>query len=231
MLAIHDAESNDLRAAGDLRPDQLYERLLERFARREVHKRGAGLPVRDRDRLIEAELSRLSVVAFAMFNRGAQWVTEEALDTDLLALPGLTGADLVAAATGSLRTPVRWAELALGSFFFVYRARAAQGSVTVSAYEFLHATFGEFLVARLIHRLLQDMLARDRATRFLTGTAIDDNLLHALLSFAPLAARRQIIVFARGMATDVPPTDRADWAEMLVRLFPRGPAASQGRRP
>jgi hypothetical protein len=89
MLAIYDAEGNGLRSAGTLRPDQLYERLLARFARREVDKRGTGLPVRERDRLVEAELRKLSLVAFAMFNRGTQWVTEDDLDDDLRALPGL----------------------------------------------------------------------------------------------------------------------------------------------
>ncbi len=219
MLAIYDAEGNGLRSAGSLRPDQLYERLLHRFARREVEKRGAGLPLAERDRLTELELRKLSVVAFAMFNRGAQWVTEDELDADLRALPGLAGPAPAVAARGGLRAPARAAELALGSFFFVHRARATRDDNTLSAYEFLHATFGEFLVARLIHGVLHDMGVRERVTAFATGAAAEDGLLHALLSFAPLAGRRQIIAFAHGMTSDLTPDDRAARIDLLVPLF------------
>ena len=221
MLAIYDAEGNSLRSAGMLRPDQLYERLLQRFAGREVDKRGTGLPTRQRDQLVEAELRKLSVVAFAMFNRGAQWVTEDELDADLRSLPGLaiSEATPAASATAGLRAPIQAAELALGSFFFVYRARATQDDDSLSTYEFLHATFGEFLVARLIHQVIRDMIARERATIFVTGTAAEDGLLHALLSFAPLVGRRQVVAFAHGMATDAAAADHADWIDLLVRLF------------
>ncbi|GIM89838.1 NACHT domain-containing protein [Paractinoplanes toevensis] len=219
MLAIYDAEGGSLRSAGTLRQDELYERLLERFARREVDKRSAGLPIRERDQLVEAELRKLSVVAFSMFNRGAQWVTEDELDADLRALPGTVGPNAASTAAGGLRAPIRAAELALGSFFFVYRARATRDDDVLFAYEFLHATFGEFLVARLIHRVIRDMVARERATTFITGAANEDGLLHALLSFAPLAARRQVVAFAYWMTSDLAATDRVDWADLLVRLF------------
>ncbi|MFI6072430.1 NACHT domain-containing protein [Actinoplanes sp. NPDC051343] len=228
MLAVYDAEGNSLRDVGTLRTDQLYERLLERFARREVEKRGAGLPVRDRDRRTELELRKLSVVAFAMFNRGAQWVTEDELDADLRALPGLAGGDPAGSPPAGLRAPIRAAELALGSFFFVHRARATRDGLGLSAFEFLHATFGEFLVARLIHRIVRDMVARERASTFATGVAVDDALLRALLSFAPLAGRRQVVAFVHGMAGDLSQEDRADWAGLLVRLFG---AAQQPRPP
>jgi hypothetical protein len=218
MLAIYDAEGNSLRSAGELRSDQLYERLLERFARREVDKRGGGLPPRDRDRLVEAELRRLSVVAFAMFNRGAQWVTETQLDDDLRALPDLVRTP-GPVTTDDLRPPLRAAELALGSFFFVHRARATRDDTALAAFEFLHATFGEFLVARLVHRVVREMVVRERASSFLSAPAPDDGLLHALLSFAPLAARRQIVLFVAEMVTDLSDEDRADWVDLLIRLF------------
>jgi NACHT conflict system protein len=227
MLAIYDAEGNGLRAAGTLRPDELYERLLERFARREVEKRGPGLPARERNREIEAELRKLSVVAFAMFNRGAQWVTEDELDKDLRALPGLARSASAPRSADGLRAPIRAAELALGSFFFVYRARATRDDGQLSAYEFLHATFGEFLVARLIHRVIREMIARQRATTFVAEAALEDGLLHALLSFAPIAGRRQVITFAHGMATDLPEDEHNEWVDLLLRLFE---AAQQPRQ-
>nr|WP_221374857.1 hypothetical protein [Actinoplanes polyasparticus] len=228
MLAIYDAEGGGLRSSGTLRQDELYERLLERFARREVDKRSSGLPLRERDQLVEAELRKLSVVAFSMFNRGAQWVTEEELDADLRALPGTVGQNTAPTTASGLRAPIRAAELALGSFFFVYRARATRDDDVLYAYEFLHATFGEFLVARLIHRVIRDMVARERATTFVTSAAAEDGLLHALLSFAPLAARPQVVAFANWMGSDLPATERTNWAELLVRLFDR---AQQSRLP
>jgi hypothetical protein len=49
---------------------ELYERRLTRFAEREVGKTGGALPPQDFARLVSRELLRLSVTAFAMFNRG-----------------------------------------------------------------------------------------------------------------------------------------------------------------
>ena len=44
------------------------------------------MPEDDLERAVEAELLRLSVVAFAMFNRRSQWVPEADLDVDFSAL-------------------------------------------------------------------------------------------------------------------------------------------------
>lgn len=237
MLALYDAEGNALRKADELRIDQLYERLLDRFVRREVDKLGQGLPQREQDRRVEAELRTLSVVAFAMFNRGAQWVTEAQLETDLQALPGLTGATRASSAATDLnRVPLCAAELALGSFFFVHRARASRDGASLETYEFLHATFGEFLVARLIHGIVKNLIAVERATTFPSGAAVDDDLLQALLSFAPLAGRRQAIAFVRGMVANLSDDDRGDWTDLICRLFraapmPRPPRAFDGFEP
>jgi hypothetical protein len=77
MLALYDANGNALqRSTTQLREADLYERLLRSFARREVEKHQPGLPERDLELAVEHELRRLSVVAFAMFNRGSQcWVS------------------------------------------------------------------------------------------------------------------------------------------------------------
>ncbi|GIF20298.1 energy-coupling factor transporter ATP-binding protein EcfA2 [Actinoplanes tereljensis] len=230
MLALYDAEGSALREAGDLRTDELYERLLARFARREVEKLADGLPTRERDQRVEAELRKLSVVAFAMFNRDAQWVTETQLEADLHALPGLTGAVASQASPSDLRAPLRPSELALGSFFFVHRARASRDSISLETYEFLHATFGEFLVARLIHGIVGSLIARERASTFPSGAAVDDDLLYTLLSFAPLSGRHQAVDFLRGIVTASSDEHRADWADLVARLFrsatmPRPPRA------
>lgn len=236
MLALYDAEGNALRDAGLLRPDELYERLLERFARREVDKLGAGLPPRERAQLVEAQLYRLSVVAFAMFNRGAQWVTAEDLAKDLQALPAPVAPGLVPLPAG-LRARQSAVEEALGSFYFVHRAGADRDGVRLGTYEFLHATFGEYLVARLLHNIVDEMVAARRGVTFLTGgKPVDDDLLHALLSWAPLADRRQMVVFLHGMVLAKPAVARAEWTALLVDLFraapqPRDPRGFGGYQP
>jgi hypothetical protein len=102
MLALYDADTNALQRDSEvISHADLYERLLERFALREVRKDGDHRTADELAAAVEAELERLSIVAFAMFNRGAQWVTERDLDTDLAALlPGEPAA-------GGLRTPLR----------------------------------------------------------------------------------------------------------------------------
>ncbi|MEU4241750.1 hypothetical protein [Actinoplanes sp. NPDC026619] len=230
MLALYDAEGNVLRNAASMRAEELYERLLERFAAREVTKFGDTLPRRERAGRIEAELRKLSVVAFAMFNRDAQWVTEAQLEADMRALPGLSGATPAPASTADMRAPLGSAERALGSFFFVHRAQASRGGISLETYEFLHATFGEYLVARLVHGVVQSMVARERASTFPSGAAVDDDLLYSLLSFAPLVGRRQTVDFLRGLVQAMRGDKTDDWTDLLIRLFrqavmPRPPRA------
>ncbi|SNT51917.1 hypothetical protein SAMN05421812_10875 [Asanoa hainanensis] len=186
MLAIYDADGNALQKLGaDIGQYELYDRLLTTFARREVEKHRAGLSEADLHLAVEEELRTLSVVAFAMHNRGNLWVTEEELQADL---PALFGIPRVPTAGGDLRVPLRAAQLMIGRFFFVHRARAATGAdERRETFEFLHATFGEFLIARLTCQVLDSMAAQERATMMSVAAApVDDDLLHALLSFSPL---------------------------------------------
>jgi hypothetical protein len=84
MLALYDADANALQSrSAELGRTELYGRLLREFARREIRKHTTELSGTDLDSAVETELLRLPVVAFAMFNRRAQWVAEEDLDTDL----------------------------------------------------------------------------------------------------------------------------------------------------
>ncbi|MFB9236154.1 NACHT domain-containing protein [Plantactinospora siamensis] len=217
MLALYDAGGGDLRSAGDLRQGELYERLLRDFGRREIEKHRAGLLGRDLDRAVEEELRRLSVVAFAMFNRRAQWVTEAELEADLAALP-FGGAAVVA--RDDRRTPLRAAEIVLGRFFFVHRSQATRDADRPTAYEFLHATFGEYLVARLSWLVVDNLVDRESAsTLSFAGTPVDDDLLQALLSYAVLTGRAPIVGFLAERLAGLDETRRAGWTELLVRLF------------
>jgi hypothetical protein len=213
MLALYDADGNALQREGeDLDRAGLYERLLTRFAEREVAKSGAGLDQRDFRRVVEEDLLRLSVVAFAMFNRGRQWVSEEELDTDMAALLDDGGASV------GVLAPLSAAQTVVGRFFFIHHAQAIRDQSRLTTCEFLHATFGEYLVARLIVRELAE-LARDaeRNAQRVRQAAADDGFLYALLSFTPLSIRRPTMDFLKALLGGRP--DRGPVREMLLGLF------------
>ncbi|SBT45223.1 NACHT domain-containing protein [Micromonospora auratinigra] len=229
MLALYAADGNDLHAAGTLGRGELYERLLRSFARREVVKHRPGLSERELSRATEAELRRLAVVAFAMFNRGVQWVTEEELEADLAGLSFLAGESPRLRADGGFREPLRAAEIVLGRFFFVHRAQALQGDHRTATYEFLHATFGEYLVARTTALVLGELAAREAAVTMLRTASIDDDPLHALLSFATLTGRVPIVIFLAEALRSHPQERREEITEVLLRLFRTAHHARPGR--
>ncbi|GAB2620168.1 hypothetical protein Aab01nite_34450 [Paractinoplanes abujensis] len=196
MLALYDATGDGLRGGGVARLEggQLYERLLASFAEREVRRVYAGQPDSQLPALVEQELLRLSVVAFAMFHRLRLWVTESELDADLAGL-GLTPSR--PGRTEAFRTPLTAGQEMVGRFFFIQRAQAVQDDQTRQTYEFLHATFGEYLVARLVVQAVRDTEARERASTLALrlGPAQDDDLLRSLLGFTALTARATILPF------------------------------------
>jgi hypothetical protein len=175
MLALFHAGGGSLTEG--MRRAELYQALFREFAVRDVRKLDGALPDTEQNAKAERDLDLLSLVAFAMFNRGREWVTEEELIVDLAVLGNpRAGLDLP-----SGRALV--ARLA-GRFFFrlfVQRDQAVGGGQqSTSRFEFLHATFGEFLIARWVTARL-----RDPAT---------DTLCHALLSHAVLTTREQRIL-------------------------------------
>jgi hypothetical protein len=235
MLALYDADGNALqRAEAGLGRGELYQRLLHSFATREVVKHRPGLPDGELEGAVADELRRLSVVAFAMFNRGSQWVTKAELDADL---PALFAPPTAPASGPGLRAVLRAAEIVLGRFFFVHRAQATRDEVRLETFEFLHATFAEYLVARLTWQVLLDVAARDAASTMSLGAApVDDDLLHALLSFAALTARAPIVSFLTEMASTLDQPQREALTGLLVRLYqaapqPRLARAYAGYRP
>ncbi|GLY24252.1 hypothetical protein [Micromonospora sp. NBRC 101691] len=207
MLALYDATGNALQDdAAALDDGQLYERLLASFAEREVRRVHPGQPGSAVPGLVEQELLRLSVVAFAMFHRLRLWATERELDDDLTSLgiapshPGRTEA---------FRSPLTAGQEMVGRFFFIQRAQAVQDDQTRQTYEFLHATFGEYLVSRLVVQAVRDTEARESASTLALrmGPSNDDDLLRSLLGFTPLTARATILPFVAGLL-DGPDRDR-----------------------
>ncbi|MFG3510829.1 hypothetical protein ACGF5F_35615 [Streptomyces sp. NPDC047821] len=217
MLALYDAAGNALRRDGDdpLDEAELYEELLTSFARREVDKSGpapASVPDDEARSRAERELQRLSLVAFALHNRRRQWVSAAELDADLTALLGRASAE----ETG-FRTPLGAAEVALGRFFFVQRAQSVRDGRVLATYEFLHATFGEYLVVRLALHVLTSLLA-PRPSLSDAESSVDDDLAYTLLSYAPLSSR-QMLRFAGSMVRRVPAAERDRLARLLIGVL------------
>ncbi|SHN39174.1 NACHT domain-containing protein [Cryptosporangium aurantiacum] len=217
MLALYDAESDALRSADQLHTAELYERLLIRFVERELEKAGT---YPDDSHAIEQELTRLAVVAFAMFNRGQQWVTGAELDADLAALlPEPPSAEVPGR---SLRARLTAADVVVGRFFFVHEARATRDDTRLRTYEFLHATFGEYLVARLVTRELDELIDAVRhAARRGRFPLADDALLYALLSFAPLTSRATTAAFVSERLRTLDDASRQTLRDVLLGLFRR----------
>ncbi|WP_220202394.1 NACHT domain-containing protein [Reticulibacter mediterranei] len=159
MLALYDCEGNRLHKARDLDRTLLYQRLLHRFIERELAKETnfTSLPEKSRKEKIASEMERLGVAAVGMFNRRALYIREDALSKDL----HFFGKERTFPEAKGLR--LQQGSSLLGSFFFVQKAEARQGDQSVQesahelAYEFLHATFGEFLTADFIlHQVLRE---------------------------------------------------------------------------
>ncbi len=218
MLAIFDAADNGLQQAETpIGRAELYERLLTEFALREIGKsaHNRSLPAAGQRELAERELQRLAVVALAMFARGRQAATDAELNHDLPLLfpeandPSGPDANL---------TP---AQRAVGRFFFVHKSAARSRDERARSYEFLHATFGEFLVARLAVSALRDLAARREVMRHgMTATGrLDDGFLYAALSFSCLAVRAPIIGFLRELLNRLSAAERARCREILPELI------------
>ena len=218
LLALYDADGNPLqRADASLGKAELYERLLNRFAEREVGKMGAALSSRQFADAVERELLHLSVVAFAMFCRGRQWVTEAELDVDL---PALLGQADWPACPVSLRARLSAAEIEVGRFFFVHQAQATRDNTRLRTYEFMHATFGEYLITRLVTRELADLAeaARFAASRS-RSVPTDDAFLYALLSFTPLTTRGTVVSFLAERLQSLEETQRHWVCTVVLELF------------
>ncbi|MEX3107038.1 helix-turn-helix domain-containing protein [Streptomyces sp. ST1015] len=198
MLALYHSIEPDAEAAGTMSRGTLYERLLKLFVRRQITKLEPGLRPTPLEEKVENELDLLSVIAMAMFNRGSQGVSATDAEHDLAYLR-----DPANSATDS----APW--LLFGRFFFIHEARATyEDGEDHLWYEFLHATFGEYLAARKIARTLA------RCTDGGADGGAYGALLFALLSCAPLSDRAQII---EDVGDLLPETT----TDVIPALFPR----------
>lgn len=181
MLAIYAADPASPSLETDLSTVELYGRLMENFTLREVAKSDPQL---DGDELVERARDqrwRLSVAAFAMFNRGRQDISDAELGADLNSLGS--------ASSGAPR-PIELGRRLISQFFFIHAARAMMNKPgeTWFRYEFLHATFGEYLIATSLVDILADTASMAFSPKYGTRKP-DDDLLFALLSHQILMSR------------------------------------------
>jgi hypothetical protein len=218
MLALYDADGNPLQQANAaLGQAELYERLLTSFASREVRKSGADLVGSQFEDAVEQELLRLSVAAFAMFSRSRQWASDAELDADLSALLGQSTNE---SSQGGLRVPLSAAQIVAGRFFFIHEAKATRDDTQLRTYEFLHATFGEYLIARLVTTELSDLTdAAQLAAGRTRPATVDDAFLHAILSFMPLTMRSTITSFLNERLGALPEPRLRKLHILLLGLF------------
>jgi NACHT N-terminal Helical domain 7 len=220
MLAIFDTSSNALQREGArIGRAELYERLMSDFALREVLKspRDRSRSAEEQQGLAEREVQRIAAVAVAMFARGRQVVTEAELDRDLPVI--FPEDDAEESADAMAPSP---AQRATGRFFFIYKDEGRSRGARVRSYEFLHSTFGEFLVARNVISALTSLAEvrgaiRRAPTR--AGGRLDDGMLYAPLSFSYLAGRAAIVGFLREQLQKLPDEIRASFGEMLPELI------------
>ncbi|MET9387718.1 hypothetical protein ABZY09_43665 [Streptomyces sp. NPDC002928] len=218
MLALYDAEGNSFqRAPTDLAGFDLYDRLLTRFAAREVRKNEPGLTEEQLARAVESELLRLSVAAFGMLNRSRQWITEAELTTDLEALLPQREHSARPADLRAVLTP---GQVVVGRFFFIHQAEALRDGERLRSFEFLHSTFGEFLVARMALRELQDLAAAARTSASRVRPAVpDDAFLRALLSYETFSVRTATLSFLCQALGRLPAEQLTTLRPVLLRLF------------
>lgn len=167
MLAIYDAnfetKENALKPVEgqieSLDRTKLYDELLRRFIRRELRKgpRGQehpyeGATTEEQDAMVDEEMKKLGISALGMFVREKLSLKVGELEEDLKYMRAkVTDYD-----SRNIRM-LKSAETVFGSFFFIHDSRTEnEADEKEAAFEFLHKTFYEFLVADLILQYLID---------------------------------------------------------------------------
>ncbi|XVU23534.1 NACHT domain-containing protein [Actinoplanes sp. CA-054009] len=229
LLGVYHADPNAERLSGDhLSTATLYRMLLNNFIHRQVADKPDRPPAADElPRLLGDLRWRLSIAAYGMFNRGRQHVNDRDLERDLEVFLGRRDEQV-----RDFESPSGRAHQTVAGFFFVHVSRVDEHTADPRrTYEFLHATFGEFLIAERA-LLLLDGYARGHAAHRSDPSfheAPDDSLLRALLSYQPLTLRRPVIDFGAGLASRFPEARRTEMLAAAIALLAQARARAFGR--
>ncbi|SFR06898.1 hypothetical protein SAMN04488564_1021102 [Lentzea waywayandensis] len=217
MLAIYaaDPETPPLDNE-DFSNAELYRRLIDRFVLRQANKSASPLPKHTVQKLAAKSWLWLGVAAFAMFNRGRQYVTSTELNQDLAAFVPNESTQHT-----SFDTPVDGADRTVENFFFIHSPKFQGESADRRSYEFLHATFGEFLIADLTMKYLTKLVqVRELAASTYPPMAPPDvPQLYQLLSYQVFATRKPIIEFCQSLFNALPEKQQNDLLGVLSDLI------------
>ncbi len=205
MIALYAANPKVPEPGGeDVTTGALYRSLIDEFVRRELTKETHTDQVTEK-MIAERRLS-LGFTGFAMFNRGRFHVDERTLERDFEFLYNeKTGPD-----TTSLDEPLSRSQQTIGAFFFVHKSEVGRSHRrrVLRTYEFLHATVGEFLIARTVYELMVDAAAVWRGRPTIGGVRATESapggeqgaLLTELLSCQAMAKLPNIVAFLADLA-------------------------------
>ncbi|PSL58357.1 hypothetical protein B0I31_101575 [Saccharothrix carnea] len=222
MLAIYAADAESGRLDDEnLSQAELYERLIDSFVVRQARDKSRVQPS-------EAQIAKrvkqgrwqLGIAALAMFNRGRQYVEDAELERDLK--PFTASPEAVQRST--FDDPLTLADRTVGDFFFIHSAQLNErdGKPSRRTYEFLHATFGEYLIAEVTLNLLRTILAdkqRRESSPFEDFGLLDDALLYALISHQAFTKRLPVLNFAKGLFSALDQDDRTGILDVLDQLI------------
>ncbi|GLY46772.1 hypothetical protein Lesp01_04280 [Lentzea sp. NBRC 102530] len=221
MLAIY-ATDSDHPSLDDatLSNAELYKRLITMFVERQAGQKGSDRPAPAVVTQAATQSSwRLGIAAFAMFNRGHQYVTAPELNDDLAVFAPSTSVK----SNSTFDIPIDEADRTVENFFFIHSPTRNDGTAAeLRTYEFLHATFGEYLVAEVTMKLLCQLAATQAvpsANPFQASAPPDDSQLYALISHQPFVKRKTIIEFACGLFGSLEDEERADVIHMIDDLI------------
>jgi hypothetical protein len=162
---------------------ELFRRQFYSHTRREVMKSADRVMTEEEVELaVDHSFVYMAVAALGMFNRGRQSITARELRTDLEALMG----------PGSVNSKP--------SDLLLRYASSVDGSVE-HGYEMWHGTFGEYLIAAFVVRVLTDIVGASGIGRRFREP--DDAELFVLLSHQPLALRPLTLTFIVQLAEEM----------------------------
>jgi hypothetical protein len=200
MIALYAANPDVPEPGGDdVTLGALYRSLVDEFIMREVAKDTLSDRV-DEKTLGDRRLS-LGFTSFAMFNRGRLYVDDRTLERDFERFYGEDADPEATSFDERLTRPQR----TIGGFFFIHKSEAGREDTYRKrrSYEFLHASVGEFLIARTVHDLMRDAAAVQRDRRNFAGVRVSADvpggdhgvLLMELLAFQAMTKRPNITGF------------------------------------